>query len=641
MTALGWALVHFIWQGTLVAAVLAVALYGLRRRSANARYVACCVGMAVMMLAPAATFAALVWWRSAPVTAGAGGLLPLEAGATAAWHRLAAMLPQLTLLWLVGAGGLQLRALVHWSNAQRLKHRGTHAAPETCRRSLAELRDRLEIRRTVRIFESSLAAVPMLIGWLRPVILVPAGAVTGLSPQQLRAVLAHELAHVRRHDYLVNLIQAVFESLLFYHPAVWWLSHRLRVEREYCCDDVAVRLGGGALAYAQALSYLDAMRGETYQPALASTGGTLMNRIRRLAGLPTVPSSRIRGWVTPAAATLVVVAALSAVGLAAPVDDEQAEARKEIIVAPVVERADIVSVLEAVDAREAALFAVLRDAGLEDRTLVLVLKAMDPDPRVLEAVEAPGGKHRFLMRRLHRFHREIADDLEAGRISHEEARQHLERAETRLRRHLEAARAPHGRRGLPQLHMERLRRHLEGEVEAGRISEQEARQRLERARSARHPRPIAEPDPHRRIGFELVGPRMHRIRAEIHEQLAAGRITKEEAVRRLEQVRQRVHDELAERLAPEHRAVMERIKERMDAVRAEIEEDLAAGRITRQDAMRRLREAKRELHENLGPRMDERRRGHRDRGRPWIRELPEDRELRELHEDHEEHEHQE
>ncbi|MHC4127177.1 MAG: M56 family metallopeptidase, partial [Planctomycetota bacterium] len=282
VTALGWALVHFIWQGALMAAVLAAVLYGLRRRAANARYVACCVGMGLMALAPVATFGALLRWQAAPVITAAPNLLPLEPGASATWNRLAEMLPQLTTLWIVGVCLLQLRFLFHWVNAQRIKARGGHRAPEPCLRCVADLRQRLGIRRTVRIFESGLAAVPMLIGWLRPVILVPAGALTGLSPHQLRAVLAHELAHVRRHDYLVNVLQAIFESLLFYHPAVWWLSHRLRVEREYCCDDIAVGVGGDALSYAQALSYLDTLRGETYQPALASTGGTLMNRIRRL-----------------------------------------------------------------------------------------------------------------------------------------------------------------------------------------------------------------------------------------------------------------------------------------------------------------------------------------------------------------------
>ncbi|MHC4218049.1 MAG: hypothetical protein ACYSU7_06285, partial [Planctomycetota bacterium] len=148
-TALGWALVHFIWQGTLIAAVLAAILYGMRERGANARYVACCMGMALMALAPVATFAVVLRGQPVPVVTAASGLLPLEAGSSVTWHKLAGMLPQLTALWIAGVCLLQLRVLLHWTNAQRLKHRGTHPAPQPCGRYVADLRGRLGIRRGV------------------------------------------------------------------------------------------------------------------------------------------------------------------------------------------------------------------------------------------------------------------------------------------------------------------------------------------------------------------------------------------------------------------------------------------------------------------------------------------------------------
>ena len=99
--------------------------------------------------------------------------------------------------------------------------------------------------------------MPTVIGWLKPVVLLPASALAGLTPRQLEAILAHELAHIRRHDYLVNLLQTLVETLLFYHPAVWWLSRRIRVERENCCDDLAVSLCGDPVAYAAALADLE------------------------------------------------------------------------------------------------------------------------------------------------------------------------------------------------------------------------------------------------------------------------------------------------------------------------------------------------------------------------------------------------
>src|SRR6185295_12499034 len=126
-----------------------------------------------------------------------------------------------------------------------------------------------------------------VIGWLRPVILVPAAAIAGLSPEQLEAVLVHELAHILRYDHLVNAAQTLVETLLFYHPCVWWTSARIRHERELCCDDLAVASCGDAVCYARALTRLERMRITTPAIALAGTGGPLAYRIRRLLGAGT------------------------------------------------------------------------------------------------------------------------------------------------------------------------------------------------------------------------------------------------------------------------------------------------------------------------------------------------------------------
>jgi beta-lactamase regulating signal transducer with metallopeptidase domain len=134
---------------------------------------------------------------------------------------------------------------------QRLRTKHVALAPQELQLLLLRLARELGVTRTVRLMQSSLAQVPMVIGWLRPVILVPASAVTGLTTAQLEAILAYELAHVRRHDYFVNLLQNLAETLLFYHPAVWWVSNRIRVEREHCCDDIAVAVCGDKLLYAE------------------------------------------------------------------------------------------------------------------------------------------------------------------------------------------------------------------------------------------------------------------------------------------------------------------------------------------------------------------------------------------------------
>jgi hypothetical protein len=161
----------------------------------------------------------------------------------------------------------------------------------------------------VQLLESAAVEVPTVIGWLRPVVLLPAATLTGLSTEQMEMILAHELAHIRRNDFFVNLMQAVVETLLFYHPAVWWISHRIRVEREHCCDDVAVSVSGKPLVYARALTRLEELRVEDTQAFVAANGGSLIGRIRRLAGAriesPNAPSRFVAG-----AALLVVLLAL-------------------------------------------------------------------------------------------------------------------------------------------------------------------------------------------------------------------------------------------------------------------------------------------------------------------------------------------
>ncbi|MHC4141083.1 MAG: hypothetical protein ACYSUF_04100, partial [Planctomycetota bacterium] len=427
---------------------------------------------------------------------------------------------------------------------------------------------------------------------------------------------------------------AIFESLLFYHPAVWWLSHRLRVEREYCCDDIAVGVGGDALTYAQALSYLDTLRGETYQPALASTGGTLMNRIRRIAGLQTVPSTHIGGWVAPAAATLAVMMTLSAVGLARPVEDDKAHQHREPDLATVHEH-DIVSTLEALNAREAALIEVLREAGLDDRTLVLVLEAMDADPRVMRAVRgARGQRSPFLGARLRHLHEDIEADLEAGRITKQEAELRLDRARREYHEQMAAGRLHRMHRGAGDGAGERLlkmQKQIEDDLAAGRLTEKEAQAKLEALR-ARHLKRVREDDGRRHEVARAIADRLDAISEEIHRDLEEGIITEEEARERMHQAMERLHRRIGERLHNRMRELPPEIRDQLRKIHAQVEADLEAGIITREEARKRLEHARQEIHEQFRDQMREQR---GDRGdRPG----PEGRRHRRGHEKHPEHE---
>jgi uncharacterized protein involved in exopolysaccharide biosynthesis len=141
------------------------------------------------------------------------------------------------------------------------------------------------VSRPVRLLKSALVEVPTVIGWFRPVILLPAATLSGLTPGHLEAILAHELAHVRRHDYMVNAFQCLVETLMFYHPVTWWISRCIREEREVCCDDLVIEVCGDRLAYACALATMEGLRGDLPELAFAASGGSLLNRIRRLLGV--------------------------------------------------------------------------------------------------------------------------------------------------------------------------------------------------------------------------------------------------------------------------------------------------------------------------------------------------------------------
>jgi hypothetical protein len=163
----------------------------------------------------------------------------------------------------------------------------------------------------VRLLISSLAHAPMAVGDLRPVILVPIGVLTGLPFDQVEALLAHELAHIWRHDYLANLLQSAIEALLFYHPAVWWLSKQIRIEREHCCDDIAVSVAGDPIGYARALAGLESLRPAHAQVALAANGGDLLTRIRRLVDPP------VRSQARPGLSAAIALGILIFAGIAA------------------------------------------------------------------------------------------------------------------------------------------------------------------------------------------------------------------------------------------------------------------------------------------------------------------------------------
>jgi len=316
---LGWTLLYFLWQGILVAALyaLARALAG-GRISARGRYAIACASLLAMTVAPAATY----WWlgnsgqaaRIGELTDwGARQLAPAVAYSpvTDPWQQA---MPWIVMAWFAGAAACSLRLLMGFISAAALRRTGHAPVLPEWQQTLDRLIERMHVSQRVRLLATDRVDSPAVVGWLRPVILAPVGVLCGLAPEQVEALLAHELAHIQRHDYLVNVLQGIAESLLFYHPAVWWISNQIRAEREHCCDDLAVAAGGDVLVYARALAELESRRPAHFKAALSANGGSLLRRIRRLTN--PVAAHRPAGW--GAAWSLGALLLLGIAGVAVP-----------------------------------------------------------------------------------------------------------------------------------------------------------------------------------------------------------------------------------------------------------------------------------------------------------------------------------
>ena len=325
--AIGWTLFHSLWEGAIVAIILLAALSVIR--SSRARYAAACLAMLAIV---AGFICTLVLVRQAanlkapglnltipPAPSGDGLNLINHAGASD-------VLSWLAPFWFAGVIIFHVRALAGCVAARRLRIRGVCRAPEHWEERLIALRARIRLSKPVALLESSLAEVPVVIGYLRPAILVPIGMLAGMPGSHVEAILLHELAHIRRRDYLVNLLQTVVEGFLFYHPAVWWISGVIRDERENCCDDLVVAANGSAPEYAAALSALEQSRWAAHDAALAATGGNLMQRIRRLLYPRENPRLALTPVVSAGILAIAAAVALTAWQSPAPLPDSPSQA---------------------------------------------------------------------------------------------------------------------------------------------------------------------------------------------------------------------------------------------------------------------------------------------------------------------------
>ena len=300
--ALGWALIDFIWQGALVGLATAIALMLLRNARPQLRYALCCAALALCLVlplagvlqgahqgastavSPASRFVQFVVVPDHPIiaTASLGGWQSAFQG----------RLSWIVVFWSLGAGLLAARMAMGMMWVARAGRSQGLSHPRWQRR-LDRLAETIGVQCAVRLRVVADLATPVAAGCWKPVVLVPAALIASLPLDLVEALLAHELAHIRRHDYLVNLIQSAIEALLFYHPVVWWLSKRIRVEREEIADDIAAKALGEPRRLALALHELDRFQEQLRRAdhglqisvtslIPAANGGHLMSRIQRL-----------------------------------------------------------------------------------------------------------------------------------------------------------------------------------------------------------------------------------------------------------------------------------------------------------------------------------------------------------------------
>lgn len=321
--AVAWTLIHFCWQAAAVAAAYRLLSALLARRSAETRYTAALASLLLMIAAAGVTLGWELRSDATPATltstavnfaAPLAGELPriaapgmMDSHPDAQHITLASLLPWIDGLWVAGVLALSIRSLGGWWYLRRLRQSANVQAPAAVRASFERICSALGLRRAVALRVCTAIDGPMTIGTLRAIVLLPLSALTSLGPDELEVVLAHELAHVRRADFFWNILQTIAETLFFFHPAVWWISARIRHERELCCDDMALKICPNPVTYASALYRLEEHRSRHLRLAMALDGhashSTLLMRIARILGEPMtrIPSTRLRPFSLVAA----------------------------------------------------------------------------------------------------------------------------------------------------------------------------------------------------------------------------------------------------------------------------------------------------------------------------------------------------
>ena len=576
-SALGWSVIHFLWQGVLIGLFTAVLLDALPRHKSSSRYLVASGAMLVSFLCFVGTFLWLLPTAAATTSTSAWELQPtlfiplassttLDVSAIAAW------------CWSFGVLFMSIRFARQWMWTRRLKTTSVSRPTPEWEDLFLSLKRELGIKKAVRFLQSTLVETPMLVGWIAPVVLVPVSTFTALTPDQLRLILSHELAHIRRHDHILNLVQCIIESILFFHPITWWISKEIRLEREYCCDDVSILSKSDRRHLAEALTRLESFQLATPNTLLAANGGSLMNRISRILETNTNKSAtRLgnRSFFSGAIAMLLVAVGLTTLG-AGCVNNSANET---------ITREEYGRM--ATEMREAVASGWLTEeemtSKLGELRMQIAPRANDDRRASREAIRTRLGA--------------IEERVASGEMSREEADENI----AKVRRRIAAGRAEQTEepRTFTRGEYLRAKKKMDGMVKAGEASQEDVDTRLGQMR-----RMIAS-DQSERGGEAKTFTRAEYAAAKekIDGMVAAGEVSQEDADTRLGQMRRMIS---RDRSAGDGEA-RTFTRSEYAAAKEKIDGMVAAGEVSREDGDARLGQMRRMIvRADAAPQREER-----------------------------------
>ena len=548
---LGLTVLHMLWIGALIGGVAFVWLRSNQAADPRARYACAVGGLMALLVGTGLTFAFLASMSTTPI------VFPVDAAGPSTTDDLQISVETASLQrnfdrgttglgrattsmiawgWITGIALMSVRLFRQWIRVRRLRVVGIAEPSADWALMFDTLKSKIGIDSRISMLVSHTIDSPMVVGWLWPLVLVPASAFTSLTPDQLQTVLAHELQHIARRDHLVNMLQAFIEVLLFFHPVTWWLSRQIRVERENCCDDGALLVTGSPRTFAEALLVLESLRSnKNHSPQLlTATGGSLMHRVSRLFGTnQPQPQPLNAGWRTLSACTL-----LSAAGLA--------------FTTAAINPAAVAQDRRGTNAQTADLDEL--KAQIEART-----KAIGED-----------------------LWRQVA----AGEISEADAKARFEEGERRMWMRYRDAEAKTVGGGNSKADYETAVEKMTEMVKAGKITRDQMQQRLDRMKQAGQKKADG--------GSKMSKADYDKAVEKMTEMVATGEITRDQLQQRLDRMKQ------AGMKKPKPKdidlkALKAKIEQRVRAMGMNLEKQVAAGEISESDAKARFEEGEKKM----------------------------------------------